>query len=266
MKVFISHAMPRATHLAEAFAPFLRRVVQGAEPWVSSTGIDKGRLFRAEIQASLDGAFAGVVCLTPENRSERWLLYEAGALSVKNQNQVWTLLLELEYTDVEAPLGDFQHTKAEKADIWRLVQAVRRVVHAAEGSNQTDDDVKVVFEALWPALEAQIAAIKAEGPPTPQKERSEKELMKEAVERLRGLDGISWRSIKTLGLLKHIYEVTTNEPVPSLKQLQDMPSKLTTRKAITGAGAMALADLLVHGRGTVLAKDDPHVESDDSAE
>jgi hypothetical protein len=84
---------------------------------VSESGIDKGARFMSEIRENLNQATGGIVCLTRENLNERWVLYEAGALSTKVTGRVWTLLLDVEYADVAPPLSEFQPTKAEKADV-----------------------------------------------------------------------------------------------------------------------------------------------------
>ena len=80
MKVFISHSLPRSQALAATLGDFVRRVVPGTEPWVSESGIDKGARFMSEIRENLRQSLAGIVCLTPENLTEPWILYEAGAL------------------------------------------------------------------------------------------------------------------------------------------------------------------------------------------
>src|SRR5262245_26803460 len=143
MKVFISQSKPRGQALAEALRDFVRQVVAGTEPWVSSKELDKGSLFRSEIQANLTEAFGGIVCLTSESRDERWLLYEAGAISVRGR--VWTVLLDLEKTDVLPPLGDFHHTRAtEKADMWELIQVIHSATVAAGNSKQQVGDVETI--------------------------------------------------------------------------------------------------------------------------
>lgn len=48
---------------------------------MSATDIDKGTRWREEVGTALDTMKAGIICLTPENLSAEWLLFEAGALS-----------------------------------------------------------------------------------------------------------------------------------------------------------------------------------------
>jgi hypothetical protein len=48
---------------------------------MSEFDIDKGRRWSPEISKQLSEANLGLVCLTPENQSEAWINFEAGALS-----------------------------------------------------------------------------------------------------------------------------------------------------------------------------------------
>lgn len=79
--VFISWSGPRSKSAAEILKRWLPIVVHTANPWMSATDIDKGTRWSEEVAAALDTMKAGIICLTPENLSAEWLLFEAGALS-----------------------------------------------------------------------------------------------------------------------------------------------------------------------------------------
>src|SRR5262249_20805424 len=133
MKVFISQSLPRSLALATTLESFIRKVVPGTEPWVSESGIDKGARFMSEIRENLNQATGGIVCLTRENLNERWILYEAGALSTKVTDRVWTLLLDVDHSEVAPPLSEFLHTKADRSDVLKMVRSIHKTVVAAEG-------------------------------------------------------------------------------------------------------------------------------------
>src|SRR5262245_20222161 len=141
MKVFISQSLPRSLALANAFKDFVRKVVPGTDPWVSESGIDKGSRFMSEIRENLNQASAGVVCLTRENLNEPWILYEAGALSTKSTDRVWTLLLDVEHSDVADPLSPFNHTKAERDDLLKMVGSIRKTVQASGENTCLESDL-----------------------------------------------------------------------------------------------------------------------------
>jgi hypothetical protein len=132
--------------------------LQSAKPWLSSKDIDKGQNWNAEISSMLDKSRLGIVCLTPENLHEPWVLFEAGALSKQlGRSLVCTCLLDLRPEDVPLPLGFFQHTLLDKEDTLQLL----RTLNAAIGADLklSEDRLDVAFDAMWPKLEVRIAQI-----------------------------------------------------------------------------------------------------------
>jgi hypothetical protein len=62
------------------------------------------------LQQELHDARFGMICVTPENVAEPWILFEAGALSRAIDQadvRVCPYLLGLETTDLKPPLGHF---------------------------------------------------------------------------------------------------------------------------------------------------------------
>src|SRR5215218_11257815 len=104
MQLFLSWSQSRSKAVAEAFARWISQVIQAAEPWLSSD-IEKGARWSAEISARLEESKIGIICLTRENLDSRWILFEAGAISKAKGAHVCTLLLDVEPSDVEQPLG-----------------------------------------------------------------------------------------------------------------------------------------------------------------
>jgi hypothetical protein len=127
--VFISWSGPRSKHAAQALRDWLPMVVQAAKPWMSSTDIDKGTRGLEEISKALEGMKTGIICLTPENLSAKWIVFEAGGLlkTEDAKSRVCTYLLAgLEPQAVESPLGMFQATRAEKEDTRHLVHTYKQ--------------------------------------------------------------------------------------------------------------------------------------------
>ena len=121
--VFISWSGERSKHAAEALREWLPIVLQAAKPWISSSDIDKGSRGLDEVGKALEGMKIGIICLTPENLTAEWILYEAGALSktLDTKTRVCTYLLAgLQPQNVKAPIGMFQSTRADKNDTRKL--------------------------------------------------------------------------------------------------------------------------------------------------
>ncbi|HWW75095.1 MAG TPA: hypothetical protein VNZ44_06860, partial [Pyrinomonadaceae bacterium] len=64
--------------------------------------------------------------------------------------------LDLKPTDIEGPLSQFNHTKAEKEDTRRLIHTINQ---AMEGQVLGPDIVDDAFEQFWPALHERLAGL-----------------------------------------------------------------------------------------------------------
>ena len=79
MNVFISWSKPRSQAIAEFLRQWLKDLIPSLDPWVSSEDLRKGKPWFGAVQDQLKEMKAAVVCVTPENLHEDWLLFEAGA-------------------------------------------------------------------------------------------------------------------------------------------------------------------------------------------
>jgi len=157
--IFISWSGQRSRWIAETLRDWLPMIVQAANPWMSATDIDKGSRGLPEITKALDGMKVGITCLTPENLSEPWILYEAGALSktIDDKTRLCTYLLAgLNNRDVKAPLSMFQHTKAEKEETRSLIRSINKAI----GDDPVPElTLNHLFDKLWPDLEGKLSTM-----------------------------------------------------------------------------------------------------------
>jgi hypothetical protein len=156
--VFISWSGPRSKAAAEAFNEWLPMILQAAHPWMSATDIDKGTRWREEVSLALDIMKAGIICVTPENRTAEWLLFESGALSKTRdpKNRVWTYLLAgLKPEDLRDPLAMFNHTIADKDDTRKLLHSINANLDGAVAEGALNR----LFDKLWPDLEDKLSAL-----------------------------------------------------------------------------------------------------------
>ncbi len=184
VKVFLSWSGERSKAVAEALKSWLPQVIQSLEPWISSE-IDKGRKWSTELATELETVSVGIICLTRDNLSKPWILFEAGALS-KNAN-TWTFLFDVTGANVEQPLAQFQHTENEKEDIRKLVHSIAGAARNAGEKVPEASVLNDIFETFWPKLEEKfkaVAPVKA-GAVSSGAVRSDREILEEILEVVR---------------------------------------------------------------------------------
>ena len=186
MKLFLGWSGNRSKETAEALSEWIPQVIQAVEPFFSPD-MEKGVNWGTEITQELEESMIGIICLTEENLNNKWVLYEAGALSNMKDAYVCTFLLDIEPSQIEPPLGMFQHTKFNKGDIWKLLLTIRKKVKEA---NEISPDEKVlsrIFSKFWPELESRLKIIAQHQPKVTQPVRSDSEKLDEILELVRAL-------------------------------------------------------------------------------
>jgi len=153
---------------------------------MSESEIEKGSRSLHEISQALADIKVGIVCITPENMSRPWLLFEAGALSksIDERTRLCTYLLGgLEPASIPPPLGAFQGTKSTKEDTLNLVRTINQVV---SDDPLGDETLNGVFEAMWPRLEERLTSLPTPESPSPA-QREPTEILSEILETVRAM-------------------------------------------------------------------------------
>ncbi|MEB2621450.1 hypothetical protein [Pseudomonas sp. YuFO8] len=148
MKVFVSWSGQRSKAVAELISDWIKCVLQASQPWISTRDIDKGAIWFSEISDQLKDTAAGIVCLTQENQNKPWILFETGALAKGlSTNRVCTFLIDLQPSDIQDPLAQFNHTVPERSSMWSLISSLNSCMEI----NKLDERIlKQVFETYWP--------------------------------------------------------------------------------------------------------------------
>jgi len=156
MKVFISWSGKSSKMIASALREWLPVVIQAIEPWMSDEDIDKGKRWRTILDNELK-ADVGIICLTPDNLNEPFILFEAGAIA-KSVERAYacTYLYHLKPEDIGEPLNAFQHTMSTKEDTKKLIKTLNKALK--EGA-LLDKVIDTAFENNWPDLEKILTAI-----------------------------------------------------------------------------------------------------------
>jgi hypothetical protein len=182
VKIFISWSQERSRLIAEALRDWLPDVIQNVKPWMSAVDADRGARWRNSIAKELNEADAGIICLTPENQENPWLLFEAGALSRKEESRVYTYLFEMR--DTRDPLAQFQHTLAAEDGTKSLVRSMNRLMGTA---GLEPARLEKALDRLWPDLQRRLGTIPSiadeERPP----ERNTHDLIQEVLNYVREL-------------------------------------------------------------------------------
>lgn len=197
MKVFMSWSGQRSKLTAELLHGWIKCVIQAAQPWISSKGIERGAMWFSEINNELKDTTIGIVCLTQENKNAPWILFEAGALTKGlASNRVCTFLVDLEPADLQPPLGQFNHTFPTRDSMWSLVTTLN---NGLDGNRLDIVVLERVFNTYWPQFETDFKRILDSVPQeTVVVPREEKDILGEILEitrnmskRIRTLEGKS---------------------------------------------------------------------------
>src|SRR5256885_9978499 len=184
MRIFISWSGERSGRVATALQTWIPKVVQAVQPWLSSSSIDPGSRWGVEVSQALQDLQFGVLCLTPENITAPWVLFEAGALSkAVTESRLVPYLLSFDARELQGPLAQFQNVQADQLGTYQLVTAI----NAAAGDRGVAADVFAEsFEVWWPRLEPQLREISGAVPAeTPVPTRSSEDNLGEGLYLLR---------------------------------------------------------------------------------
>ncbi len=188
MQVFISWSGDRSRAVAELLDEWIQCVLQAIRPWMSSKDIDRGSLWFSEISDQLKDTKIGIICLTRDNLNKPWILFEAGALAKGlSSARVCTFLIDIEPTDVDNPLAQFNHTMPDREGLYELV----RTLNSALGERALREKVlEQVFNTYWPQFESGFkeALKNNESGAAHIPVRSEESLLSEVLRTVRTLD------------------------------------------------------------------------------
>ncbi|NNP67274.1 toll/interleukin-1 receptor domain-containing protein [Acinetobacter sp. Ac_5812] len=157
MKVFLSWSGDKSKETAELLDSWIRCVLQAVDPWISTKHIGRGALWFTEVADQLQHTTIGIICLTKENLNKPWILFEAGSLARGlTSSRVCTFLVDLQPTDIEPPLSQFNHTLPNKDNMRALIDTLNE---SLKENKLRDDILETVFETYWPKFETEFGAI-----------------------------------------------------------------------------------------------------------
>ena len=162
MKVFLSWSGTQSHKVALVFRDWLPSVIQEIVPYVSSEDIDKGARWSTDIAKELADSKFGLLCVTRENVSAPWLMFEAGALSkTMDKSFVSPFLFDIKRSELDGPILQFQSTIFEKEDLKKLITTLNK---ACDKEGLTDERLSKAFEVWYPTLQEALEQLREDQP------------------------------------------------------------------------------------------------------
>ena len=157
MQVFVSWSGERSRQIADAIRSWLPMVVQSVKPWMSDEDIAAGARWLTEVSATLNSAKVGIICVTPENQHNPWLLFEAGVLSkTLEQTCVCPLVFEMTPGQLDGPLTQFQANTLNREGIGKVIATINKGLAERQiDSHQLDQ----IIDVWWPKLEEKLKTL-----------------------------------------------------------------------------------------------------------
>lgn len=159
VNVFIIWSGPLSHKIAKALHQWLPVVLQSTQVFISSDDLKKGGRWNTELCIELSKESFGILCLTPDNLTAPWILFEAGALSKSvGDAYVAPFLVGVRPSELPGPLTQFNAVNAEKDDFKRLL----RDINSRDTSPIPGERIEKSIDGLWPQIEGDL---KIELPP-----------------------------------------------------------------------------------------------------
>jgi anti-anti-sigma factor len=153
MRVFLSWSGKKSRNAANALKPWLEKVLDGTQVWMSDHDIEAGVPWGTSLHEQLGHTDFGILCLTPENLTSPWVLYEAGALAISAKaGCVVPYLLGVAPNALTPPLSLFQSVEAGRDGTWKILRSMNQ---AREGRVE-EGPLREIFLQEWPRLAGQL--------------------------------------------------------------------------------------------------------------
>jgi hypothetical protein len=238
MKVFISWSGEQSSKFAKAFNDWLPNVFQSVTPFYSPEDIAAGERWLERLNTVLEEYDFGIVCLTSENLTAPWIMFESGALAKKlGKSKLVPVLCGVAETELsKSPLTQFQYVHTDKTGIRKLCDSIEASL--GDGKKLGETKLNKAFGMWWLELEKDIENLLAEKAPGTKKRINLEDAVEEMLSILRSLArsdagksandnsllALQWRK----PLLEDMFakEVNTPQTIDVLEKLAELRKQL----------------------------------------
>lgn len=203
MRVFISWSGELSKSVADLLYKYLPCIIQNIEVFHSEHDIDSGTRWSHRLAKELEETNFGVICLTPDNLKNPWLLFEAGALTKHIASRSCGLLLQgLTNTDVTGPLAQFQNRTFIESEIRKLIQDLNSCLD----NKLSDSQLDLLYNKFWPDMEREYNGLVSEYKKSNDRpaKRNTHELVEETLSRIRTLERNAVKDSRKIALISQV--------------------------------------------------------------
>ena len=159
MGVFIcwSGVGSRSHQLAKILSERIPEILQSVDVFLSELDIGPGTTWMEELRKALNENRFGILCITPENKDNVWIHFEAGSLwKGEGSTRVCPLLFNKE-AEITGPLAQLQAIELEKSKFFQLMSEVNKL--GCEKSI-SESLLQKSFDRVWADIEKDVSKIK----------------------------------------------------------------------------------------------------------
>jgi TIR domain len=222
----------RSHQIAEILKEWIPEILQMAETFLSAVDVNPGTLWMDRLEHALNSNSFGILCITPENRDNPWMHFEAGALwRTEQDRRVCPLLFDIGPAEITGPLSQLQSKRLDKQGLFEVMKEVNQY-----GASSKIDESKLnkAFERLWPEIKEKLENIKMPQKPLnlSKPKRETDDMVQEILTIVRSLHGKQAKQApETWGPVERLqYEtferaltlLSARDPTPSFGQLHDV--------------------------------------------
>lgn len=123
---------------------------------MSKHDLESGTRWGQQLADQLETSNFGILCLTPSNLNNPWILFEAGSLTkIANSRACGLLFGGVSPADIAGPLSQFQHRIFDQEGVFTLLEDLNRVCESPLEQSQ----LKLLYDKFWPDLQQECAEV-----------------------------------------------------------------------------------------------------------